>query len=290
MPRLAAGAPFADLFPFLDASAALVATAEDASRVAHALAERQSASGVRHFEVIMNVAHWRAGWDGRLPQLVAAITGGFDRAAGEGLADGHLSVSVLRGSSGEAAEGIVRELARMRQPRVTALSIDGDETAAGFTGRRFAAAFRRARTAGLRTVAHTGESGGAAHVRDTLEHLAPDRIDHGFRALEEPALARALAAARIPLALCPSSNVDLGWVPSIDSHPIERLRRLGAHVSVNTDAPWTYRLWEEYARCRDAFDWSRADLKLLAANSIDAAFLPPARKAALLRAVEDHPT
>lgn len=289
MPVLAAGAPFADLFPFLDASADLMATEDEASEVAHAVAERASVSGVRHLEIIMNVSHWRRRWDGRLPQLVGALCDGFDRAEDEGLASGHLSVSVLRASGADRAEELVRQLVRIGRPRVVALSIDGDESAAGFTGRRFAAAFRRACTAGLRTVAHTGESGGAAHVRDTLAHLAPDRIDHGFRVLEEPALARAVARARIPLALCPSANVDLGWVPSIDTHPIERLRRLGAHVSVNTDAPWTYVLWEEYARCRDAFDWPRTVMKDLARNAIDASFATPARKAELLRELERHP-
>jgi adenosine deaminase len=290
VPVLAPGAPFGDLFPFLDASADLIATEEEASEVAHAVAARASESGVRHFEIIMNVSHWRRRWGGRLPELIRALAAGFDRAEAGGHAAGHLSVSVLRASRGEAAEDLVRRLARLGEPRVVALSIDGDESAAGFTGRRFAAAFRRARTAGLRTVAHTGESGGAAHVRDTLEHLAPDRIDHGFRAMEEPALARAIAAARIPLALCPSANVDLGWVESIETHPVERLRRVGAHVSINTDAPWSYVLWEEYARCRDAFGWSRRVLKGLAANSIDASFAPEPRKAALLRELERYPT
>lgn len=290
MPTLEPGSGFDPLFPFLDACGALVATPKEAAAIAYGLSEREASSGVRHFEVIFNVAHWQKWWSGQLGAFVAALSDGFARGEADGLASGYLSVSFLRSVSADVAEALVAEVLDLRAPRVVALSVDGNETSAGLTGAVFARAFRRASHAGLRTVAHTGESGGAAHVADTLCHMAPDRIDHGFRVLEDPVLARRVAGLGVPLGLCPSQNVALGWCDSIETHPIETLRRLGARVSINTDSPWSFVLWEEYARCREAFDWSRRTAKTLARNSIEACFAAPAAKAALLAEVDAYAT
>ncbi|WP_407926628.1 adenosine deaminase family protein, partial [Caenimonas soli] len=115
-----------------------------------------------------------------------------------------------------------------------ALSIDGNEAAAGRTGPRFAEAFRRAGGAGLRRTVHAGESSGPEGVRDAIELLGADRIDHGVRAIEDPGLVELLVDRQIPLGICPTSNLTLGVYPSIEDHPIDRLRRAGVAVSINT--------------------------------------------------------
>jgi hypothetical protein len=89
----------------------------------------------------------------------------------------------------------------------------------------------------LKRTVHAGESSGPEGVRDAIELLGADRIDHGGRAIEDPAVVGLLAERQIPLGVCPSSNVTLGLYPALTAHPIDRLRRAGVPVSVNTDDP-----------------------------------------------------
>src|SRR5206468_8321790 len=116
-------------------------------------------------------------------------------------------------------------------------------------------AFRRAAEGGLRRTAHAGESSGPEGVRDAVEILGAERIDHGVRAVDDGALVRELAARGVPLDICPGSNVTLGLYPDLESHPIEALRRAGVPVSVNTDDPALLRtdLVDEYARAARVF-------------------------------------
>ncbi len=124
-------------------------------------------------------------------------------------------------------------------------------------------------------------------VRDAIELLGADRIDHGVRAIEDPELVALLVDRRIPLGVCPTSNLKLGVYPSIEAHPIDRLRRAGVVVSLNTDDPVLLgaSLEGEYALCSQAFGWSDEDLRALARNSIDASFADADVKAGLLEAL-----
>ena len=182
---------------------------------------------------------------------------------------------------------LVETLARLRHRRVVALSIDGNEAAAGRTGPRFAAAFRAAGAAGLKRTVHAGESSGPEGVRDAVELLGADRIDHGVRAIEDPALVDLLAKRRIPLGICPTSNLTLGVYPSFAQHPLDRLRRAGVPVSINTDDPALLgrTLPDEYAACAEAFSWSAEDVRGVARTSIEASFAPPETKRVLLNAL-----
>ena len=124
----------------------------------------------------------------------------------------------------------------------------------------------------------------AEGVRDAIELLGADRIDHGVRAIDDPALLALLAERRIPLGISPTSNLKLGVYPTIDAHPIERLRRAGVVVSINTDDPVLLgaSLEGEYALCSAAFGWSDDVLRALARCSIEASFADAAVKAKLL--------
>jgi adenosine deaminase len=121
---------------------------------------------------------------------------------------------------------------------------------------------------------HAGESSGPEGVWDAVELLGADRIDHGVRAIEDPKLVATLAQRRIPLGVCPTSNLKLGVYGSMEEHPIERLRRAGVLVSVNTDDPVLLgtTLEREYELCQAAFDWPDEVVKTLARTSIDASF------------------
>ena len=108
-----------------------------------------------------------------------------------------------------------------------------------------------------------------------------------MRAIEDPELVALLVDRRIPLGVCPTSNLKLGVYPSIEAHPIDRLRRAGVAVSLNTDDPVLLgaSLEGEYALCSQAFSWTDEDLRALARNSIDASFADADVKARLLEAL-----
>jgi adenosine deaminase len=206
--------------------------------------------------------------------MLDAFDAGFAEAEQDGAPRVGLCVSLLRTQTASQATELVESLVEWRHPRVAALSVDGNEAAAGRTGPRFADAFRRAAAAGLKRTVHAGESSGPEGVRDAIDLLGADRIDHGVRAAEDPALVAELAERGIPLGVCPTSNLVLKVYRTLGEHPIEALRRAGVRVSVNTDDPSLLgtTLPDEYARCVRAFGWGDAELREVAATSIDASF------------------
>ncbi|NPC54661.1 adenosine deaminase family protein, partial [Caenimonas soli] len=223
----------ADFLHFLDWACGLASTRERLAELSYGFSKRLADGGAGYADVIVNPTHWTA-WHGRLPDMIDAIDAGFTAAEQDGLPPVGLCVSLLRTQSSGAAAELVDTLVALRHPRVVALSIDGNEAAAGRTGPRFAEAFRRAGGAGLRRTVHAGESSGPEGVRDAIELLGADRIDHGVRAIEDPGLVELLVDRQIPLGICPTSNLTLGVYPSIEDHPIDRLRRAGVAVSINT--------------------------------------------------------
>ena len=276
----------ADFLHFLDWACGLASTRERLAALSYGYSRRLADSGAGYGDVIVNPTHWTA-WHGRLPAMIDAIDAGLAEAEQDGLPPVGLCVSLLRTQSADAAAELADALIALRHPRVVALSIDGNEAAAGRTGPRFAEAFRRAGAAGLRRTVHAGESSGPEGVRDAIELLGADRIDHGVRAIEDPELVALLADRRIPLGVCPTSNLKLGVYAAIVAHPIDRLRRAGVVVSLNTDDPVLLgaSLEGEYALCSQAFGWSDEDLRALARNSIDASFADADVKARLLEAL-----
>jgi adenosine deaminase len=276
----------ADFLHFLDWACGLASTRERLAELSYGYSRRLADGGAGYADVIVNPTHWPA-WHGRLADMIDAIDAGLTAAEQDGLPPVGLCVSLLRTQSSDAAAELVDALVALRHPRVVALSIDGNEAAAGRTGPRFAEAFRRAGAAGLRRTVHAGESSGPEGVRDAIELLGADRIDHGVRAIEDPELVALLVDRQIPLGICPTSNLKLGVYPSIESHPIDRLRRAGVAVSINTDDPALLgaSLVGEYALCSQAFAWSDDDLRALARNSIGAAFANADIKARLMEAL-----
>jgi adenosine deaminase len=276
----------ADFLHFLDWACGLASTRERLAELSYGYSRRLANSGAGYADVIVNPTHWAA-WHGRLPDMIDAIDGGLAAAEQDGLPPVGLCISLLRTQSADAAAELVDALVALRHPRVVALSIDGNEAAAGRTGARFAQAFQRAGAAGLRRTVHAGESSGPEGVRDAIDLLGADRIDHGVRAIEDPGLVSLLADRRIPLGICPTSNLTLGVYAAIEDHPIDRLRRAGVVVSINTDDPVLLgaSLEGEYALCSKAFGWTDEDLRALALNSIDASFATSNIKAGLIQAL-----
>ena len=148
---------------------------------------------------------------------------------------------------------------------------------------KFERVFAKARAHGLRAVAHAGEEGPPAYIREALDLLAVDRIDHGVRCEEDPALVAELAQRKIPLTVCPLSNLKLCVVKDLREHNFARLLRAGVHVTINSDDPAYFGgyIADNYRRTAEALELTAGEIVLAARHAIDAAFLPAERKAAL---------
>jgi len=172
-------------------------------------------------------------------------------------------------------------------PEVVAVGLAGSEN--GFPPEPFSELFAEARRRGLRSAPHAGEDAGPASVRGALDALGAERIQHGVRSVEDPALVAELAARDIPLAVCPTSNLRLGVVPSLDVHPLRRLWEAGVRVSVNTDDPGFFDcdLVGEYAIAGRLLGLDRAGYARLARNSVESSFAPEAVKSDLRGAIAD---
>lgn len=285
-----ADAKFGDLatfLGFLDRSCGLVTDATQLRAVAAGIVERAATNGVGHVDVIVNPSHWPS-WRGRLAEMLAALDRGFCEAEQTAAVTVAVCVSLLRTQAPAEAESLVDWLVEHRCRRVVGLSIDGDEAAAGASSRRFARLFERARIAGFRTCAHAGESSGPDGVRDALDLLHAERIDHGVRAVEDRALVVELAQRGTPLDICPTSNVRLGVVESFSAHPLEPMRQAGVAISINTDDPLLFGcdVVGEYERCATTFGWDRAVAGVVASTSIDACFATDERRAELRRGLD----
>ena len=149
---------------------------------------------------------------------------------------------------------------------------------------KFERAFARARSLGLHPVAHAGEEGPAAYIREALDLLKVERIDHGVRCDEDPALVDRLARERIPLTVCPLSNLKLCVVRDLAAHNFARLLRAGVAVTINSDDPAYFGgyIADNYRATAAALDLTAAELVTVAENAARASFLPATAKTALL--------
>ena len=276
----------AEFLGFLDWSCGLVRTVAQVEAMAYAFCARLAENGAGYGDPIINPTHWPS-WRYRLTEMIAALDRGFTAAEQDGLPPVGLCLSLLRQQSADEAAELLDIMMERRSARVVALSIDGNEAAAGRTGPRFADAFRRAAAAGFRRTVHAGESSGPDGIRDAIHLLGAERIDHGVRAGEDPELMNEIRDRGIPLDITPTSNVRLGLYPRYEAHPIERLRRHGIQVSVGTDDPELLEttLVEEYARVVETFGWGDDVLRTAARTSIEASFAPPEIKRDLLEAL-----
>jgi adenosine deaminase len=160
-----------------------------------------------------------------------------------------------------------------------------DSYEVGNPGRKFKKAFAAARRNGFLPVAHAGEEGPARNIREAIEELKVRRIDHGVRCLEDPKLVQELVRRKIPLTVCPLSNVKLGVFPDMKRHPLKEMLDRGLLVTVNSDDPAYFGgyLNENYLSAQKALGFTRDEVVRLARNSFEASFLPCSKKEAHLK-------
>jgi adenine deaminase len=172
--------------------------------------------------------------------------------------------------------------------KIVGLGLDSSER--DFPPADFERLFDAARAKGLRLVAHAGEEGPADFVRDALDVLKVERIDHGIRAIDDPALVARLAKEGVTLTVCPLSNVRLRTVQTLTAHPLRKLFEAGVRVTINSDDPAYFGgyLQENYRATAEALNLTRQELGEIAANGFRGAFLPEAEKAAWVDRIDAY--
>jgi adenosine deaminase len=273
--ELRAAYAFADLQSFLDLYyelAEVLRQPQDFTDLAEAYLARAAAQGVRHAEVFVDPqAHLARGVP--LEVVMDGLAAAFDGAEARHGVSARLIACFLRDRDPAEAEAL---LPRLLPWRGLLVGVGLDSAEVGRPPELFARVFARAADEGLHRVAHAGEEGPPAYVTAALDRLGVERVDHGIRSLEDAGLVARLREERVPLTVCPLSNVALRCVPDLGAHQLRRMLDAGLAVTVNSDDPAYFGgyLHDNTAAVTAALGLSPADRRRLAENSFRASFLP----------------
>ncbi|MET9953928.1 adenosine deaminase [Streptomyces sp. NPDC006339] len=265
---------FSDLRSFLDLYYALMAvlrTADDFTELADAYLARAAEQGVRHAEIFFDPqAHTARGVP--IGVVVEGLGAALDRAEERHGISTRLIMCFLRDESAESAMATL-EAAKPYLDRITGVGLDSAEV--GHPPAKFREVYEEAARLGLRRVAHAGEEGPAEYIREALDVLGVERIDHGLRCLEDPSLVERLVRERVPLTLCPLSNVRLRAVDVLERHPLRTMLEAGLLATVNSDDPAYFGgyVGDTFDAVADALSLTPEHLRTLARNSFLASFL-----------------
>jgi adenosine deaminase len=250
---------------------------DDLTLIAELFARSLAEQNIRYAEVFYSPTPFEARGLS-VADVTRAVRAGLDRVSETEIA---LVADLVRNHGAAVGLDAVAKLAEVREYGVIGVGVGGME--AGYAQGEFAPVFDAARAAGFRTTVHAGEAAGAESVWEALRTLAPDRIGHGTRAAENPALIDHLAQERIPLEMCPVSNVRTGVVARLAEHPIRRFFDAGLLVTANSDDPAMFQtsLAGEYRALERDLGFTRDEFRRLIRNAIEASWLPPERKATL---------
>ncbi len=233
---LRAAYAFTDLQSFLDiyyAGASVLLTEADFFDMAWAYFERAAADNIVHAEIFFDPqTHTARGVD--IGIVIRGLHHACQRAHAELRISASLILCFLRHLSEDDALATLESALPYRHQFI-GVGLDSSER--GHPPEKFKQVFERAGTLGLHRVAHAGEEGPPAYIEGALDVLQVERIDHGVRCLESPALVRRLAAARVPLTVCPLSNVKLRVFPTMAQHNLPALLEAGLCVMLNSDDP-----------------------------------------------------
>ena len=279
---LRAAYQFDSLQSFLDlyyAGAAVLRDEDDFHALTTAYLRRVHADGVVHVEIFFDPqTHSERGI------AFATALNGIRRALADGEREFGISYRIilcfLRHLSADDAMHTL-EQALPYKDAIVAVGLDSSER--GHPPSKFTAVFDRARKEGFLAVAHAGEEGPPAYIVEALDLLKVARIDHGVRCEGDAALVERLARERIPLTVCPLSNVKLCVYAKIEQHNLKRLLDRGLCVTVNSDDPAYFGGYvvDNYLAVQRGLGLSKGEIARLAANSIEASFLPEGQKIVL---------
>ena len=280
---------FSNLQDFLDiyyAGANVLLTRRDFEDLAFAYFKRVAADNVRHAEIFFDP---QTHTDRGVPfgVVVEGLIAGMERARAEfGITSG-LILCFLRHLSEEEAFATLA----MAEPYLHHfIGVGLDSSEVGHPPSKFQRVFARARELGLKLCAHAGEEGPPEYVREALDLLDIDRMDHGNRSMEDEALVARLVTERMTLTVCPLSNLKLCVVKNLRDHPVPQMLRRGLHVTLNSDDPAYFGGYvnDNYVALAKAVGLTREQLTQIAINSFEGSFLPEDEKARHIAAVKAY--
>lgn len=279
---------FKDLESFLDLyylGARVLHDEDDFYRLTWHYLQKAAEQNVRHTEIFFDPqSHTARGV--KFETALAGIHRALKEAGRQLALSSKLIMCFLRHLSAEEAM-ITLEEARDFKTMITGVGLDSSEL--GFPPENFGPVFDRARQWGFKTVAHAGEEGPPAYIWQALKHLQVDRIDHGVRCLEDPALVEYLVDHQIPLTVCPLSNVRLKVFDQMKQHNLMQMLASGLCVTVNSDDPAYFGgyIEENFLALHQAHSLTAEDVFKLARNGFKASFLDPAAKEKYLSELDD---
>ena len=267
-------------------------TREDWARLAYESVADGAAHGLVYRETFFTPArHLAAGQD--LGDIIAGLAEGLEAGERDTGARVMLVCDIDRAYGGAAGRELVERLVELRRAgapgteRVIGVGLDSTEQ--GVDPTQFAEAFELAGAAGLRRTSHQGEETPPSYIAAGLDVLGCERIDHGLSSIQDPELTRRLSEQRIPLTVCPNSNVLIAnAVPRLDLHPYRRMREAGLLATLNTDDPalTDLDLGREYLSVMRAFNFTWDDMVRISLDGVEATWLDPGDKAALAARVQ----
>ena len=255
----------------------LIETPRDYALITTRLVEWLAEQNVRYAEIIFaaGVVLWKK-------QKVDAVFEAVAAAAKEAEASTGVRVKWIFDATRQFGIDHVREVmhwaARYLAQGVVAFGIGGDEAAG--PAKQFPDIFREARDLGLHLVAHAGEACGPESIRDAVELLGAERIGHGLTAIRDSSVMALLRERKIPMEVCPSSNVSTGLIARFEDHPLPKMLQAGLVVTLNSDDPAMFgtSLQEEFTQSAHCFHLSRETLTGLCRNAVEASFLDEGEK------------
>ncbi len=259
---------------------------EDFTFIAEVTAQDLAAQKIRYAEMFFSPSLFtRHGL--QVQRLTQAVRTGLDRVSEITVA---LIADLVRDYGPKTEAGTLAKLKEVKDQGVIGIGIGGSE--AKFPPEPFEPLYREARRLGFHTNAHAGEAAGPRSIWSAVEQLEAQRIGHGTRAHEDPPLMDYLAEMRIPLEMCPVSNVRTGVVDKIANHPIRQYFEHGITVTVNTDDPNMFgtSLAKEYRSLVEECGFSRREICKLILAAIDSSWLPRNRKQSLAQSVTRDPS
>ncbi|HET8712296.1 MAG TPA: adenosine deaminase [Gemmatimonadales bacterium] len=255
-------------------------------RVAYEFVIDKAAENVRYVEVRYSPLLHRPALT--LEQAIEAPLAGIRRAMVETGTKVGLIVCAMRTKPPSESLELAKVAAQFHSAGVVAFDLAGAER--GFPARDHRAAFEYAAAHGMACTCHAGEGDGSHSIRQALHEVGAQRIGHGVRLGEDPALLEEVVARKIPLEMCLTSNVHTHVVASVAEHPFKRYLQQGVVVTLNTDGPLTdgVTLTDEYFQAHAALGLSPDDLARVVLNTCESAFLPEFEKVALVSRVQSE--
>jgi aminodeoxyfutalosine deaminase len=262
---------------------------DDYELITYNMVRELAAQGVLHAEVYISfgiIYYWKKT---EVEPYVEAIERGRIRGEKEFGTTVLWIIDAVRHFGVEEAARVFRKAAELRPtyPSIVGIGIGGDEARGG--ANLFRELYAEARAAGLRLTAHAGESVGPESIWSAI-NIGAERVGHALSAQQDRELMDVLAEKQIPLEINVTSNVKTGCCTGLDQHPVKLYFESGLMVTINSDDPPMFGsdLLGEYVMVQERFEFSLEQMRELAANSVEASFLPPDRKLALLQRVERY--